>query len=851
MTIVSQVCGRIVGNPRFISDYRAITTQSILQNANLGSFAPLEEDVIQRLLQSAALLAQSSDEEWRLMAYRITVGALAYGGILGGVPETARLILARLGNYPAIGFAFGDKKEPSTLPPSVFYEIVGRRDDNTVGIGDRFAVLTNMQKAVWDAISAGGSLALSAPTSAGKSYVFLSYIEHLKHDIPGSRIIYLVPTRALITQVANDLRENADQSFGVATVPIVMGSEAAVSPVYVLTPERLQVLFHTALDLTFDVAIVDEAHLIGDGSRGVVLHRVLHELQRRNPKAQFLFSSPQVRDPGVFGSVVGSDGVKVIKTTDTAVAQNILLLKGDAIETRRIRVFLWERGQQTALAEIETGIPLYNSADRLVYLGWMLGATSQSLIYAEGPAACEEIALKIKDLRDSSREAPDGKPVGDAAAKARSELSAFAKESVHSTYVLADTVGSGVGFHYGRIPALLRNAVEEAFAAGVLDYIVCTSTLLQGVNLPARNIFMQNPYKGPEKPIDPVDFWNLAGRAGRLGKDFQGNVFLIDYEEWESAPLSGPRDEPVKPSLESTVIESSADLLEFVGAQDRPTGQQPLLEAAFAKLLSDYKHGRLSEALNRMVGISPARRAEIEEAIKGADSQITVRVETLDATPQLSGYRQQGLYDYMVKKIKEKGPAYLIPLHPSSDWNEALNKLRPVFARVHRYLELQPGNHHRYWAPLALRWMRGDPLPRIIDSAIQYHSAQGRKRSNRTVIREVLTEVESDLRFRYVNLLGCYTAVLKQALLDTGHPSFISSIPALTLYLELGAASQTMVQLISLGLSRHTASVVANLSVNRDMDAAAARAFIARLNPEATGLSSFLTRELTRIRAAL
>ncbi len=164
----------------------------------------------------------------------------------------------------------------------------------------------------------------------------------------------------------------------------------------------------------------------------------------------------------------------------------------------------------------------------------------------------------------------------------RKNLAAFAKEAVHPSYVLAETVEGGVGFHYGRIPPLLRSVVERAFADGHLNYIVCTSTLLQGVNLPARNVFMQNPHKGEENPIESVDFWNLAGRAGRLGKDFQGNVFLVDYDEWESSPLSGLKDEPIKPSLEVTLTDSSAELLEYIAATDRPSGKNPNLEAAAA-----------------------------------------------------------------------------------------------------------------------------------------------------------------------------------------------------------------------------------------------------------------------------
>ena len=83
-----------------------------------------------------------------------------------------------------------------------------------------------------------------------------------------------------------------------------------------------------------------------------------------------------------------------------------------------------------------------------------------------------------------------------------------------------------------------------------------------------------------------------------------------------------------------------------------------------------------------------------------ANAKIAIETSTLDESPQISGYRQQELYAYMRGKIAEKGPDYLIPVHPSAAWNDAIYKLRPVFARVHKYLELKSGNSHRYWAPL-------------------------------------------------------------------------------------------------------------------------------------------------------
>jgi hypothetical protein len=60
-----------------------------------------------------------------------------------------------------------------------------------------------------------------------------------------------------------------------------------------------------------------------------------------------------------------------------------------------------------------------------------------------------------------------------------------------------------------------------------------------------------------------------------------------------------------------------------------------------------------------------------------------------------------------------------------------------------------------------------------------------------------------------------------------------------------------MIHLMSFGLSRHTANIVADTTINRDMDQASARRFLHGFNPESAGLSPYLAREVRQISGAL
>lgn len=852
MNAIDDLCHRISSNINFKQEYAELTKTGLQGTLGLGAPYQFDDSALKRLTQAAAIFSQSAAISNRRKAYRIAIGALRFQDTHNGIAEVIRLLFARLGNYPASAFAFAGLVLPKTINRDAFFEIEGHKADNTIVIGGTEAVLTDTQRDVWTNLQSGKSLAFSAPTSAGKSFIFKAFIKDIKDRYNGNDIVYLVPSRALIAQVANDLTDNREEAFySVITIPVKIESKKIQSPIYVLTPERLQILFYNYPETRFDVVIVDEAHLIADGSRGIILHSALQELQNRNSNAQFLFSSPQVSDPSVFGHVIGQKNLSVLKTKDSPVAQNIILLRGNDIETNRTKVNLWSDGDEIILGEITSNINLYSSADRLIYLSYFIGRASQSLVYANGPGSCEDISKKISLLIQEEVENQDGMSevihIPEDISQRRRALSDFAKEAVHSSYPLVQTVLNGVGFHYGKIPSLLRQAVEEEFENGSLNYIVCTSTLLQGVNLPAKNIFLSNPTTGEDHPIRSVDFWNLAGRAGRLGRDFEGNVFLVDYSDWGSAPLNGAVDEPIMPALEEILLKRPEEFVRYIAQVDTPTGHQQDLESAFAKLFKDYRNGQIDQTLGNIPNLGDETKGVIKAALSGVTSLIELPAETLDASPQINGYRQQELYKYMIEKITEKGPEYLLPLHPSGDWGKVINKLRPVFARVHRYLELKPNNTHRYWAPLALRWMRGDPIPVIIDSAIAYNISIGRRRSDPPIIREVLHDLEAGLRFRYVKLIGCYISVLKRALTDSGHENFVSRVPALVLYLELGAASETMVSLMGLGMSRLTASKVANVTINRDMDIEEARRFLRNTNFAQNGLSPFLLREIQKL----
>ena len=67
----------------------------------------------------------------------------------------------------------------------------------------------------------------------------------------------------------------------------------------------------------------------------------------------------------------------------------------------------------------------------------------------------------------------------------------------------------------------------------LIRFVVCTSTLAQGVNLPIRYLIVTSIYQAGDR-IKVRDFHNLIGRAGRSGMHTEGSILFVDPEVYEN-----------------------------------------------------------------------------------------------------------------------------------------------------------------------------------------------------------------------------------------------------------------------------------------------------------------------------
>ncbi|CAE7193765.1 POLQ [Symbiodinium natans] len=92
--------------------------------------------------------------------------------------------------------------------------------------------------------------------------------------------------------------------------------------------------------------------------------------------------------------------------------------------------------------------------------------------------------------------------------------------------VLAKTVLRGVAYHHAGLTTDERSLLEAAYRKGILRCLCATSTLAAGVNLPARRVIIRSMKVGRD-PLDAVRFRQMAGRAGRVGFDTEGECIVM------------------------------------------------------------------------------------------------------------------------------------------------------------------------------------------------------------------------------------------------------------------------------------------------------------------------------------
>nr|WP_127881948.1 DEAD/DEAH box helicase [Pseudomonas carnis] len=828
-----------------LAELRAVGIRSTLRSASesVAITGPkLGDHTLARLLSSASVFAKAKDESSRDLAQQIAVFA-SLASSEDAVHQGAVHILSDLGNFP--GLTKLEAGETSVLGFQTYMRRALLKELNSVEMAGKKVSLTEFQLDVWNSLKSSVATAISAPTSAGKSYVVL---EHLCESVIAAErftALYIAPTRALLTEIQGKLERRLSEfasTLRITTIPVLDPTDRP-KQIYVLTQERAQLLL-SSVDIAdaIDLIVVDEAQAMGDDSRGMILQDALEKVKDSNPMARFLFLAPGASGFQLIGDSVGLLNLDVRETSLSPVVQNRISVRFPLENEHLIELNLVTPKKLEPIGSyiFKRGFAL-NEDGKLAAVAEELGSSGRSLVYATGAKNAEDLSGLIAFNR----------PTKDS--KALSDLAKFIEQHIHSKYSLAHFVRKGVAFHYGNMPSLLREGIETTFRDGQLDYLCCTTTLFQGVNLPARNVFIDTPTRGNKgEALDEASLWNFAGRAGRLGEEVVGNVFLVNYENWDTQPLTERKPFAMKVAFKDT-IEADFDAVIKVldsashDAQDderRPADER--VTAAAGLVLFRSAQGSLDTLLGRPnIVLTSEQKTSLSNSATHARVALGLPESVLTSSWMLDPVALASLLQRLRHGVKKGEFSILLPVNPSSDSYLVYNS---IIRRLYKHLggfnlSGEEGRRTRGYVShvtvTALKWMRGEPLTQLVKEAVKFQLGKATKSSKNnpdqavidTAIRNMFILVEQTVRFKLVQWAKAYVDLLRFVLAEAGRNDLVPLVYDFSLALELGVSTTTGRSLVEFGLSRITASAIAALITDSSLTPDQVREWI-RSQPE-------------------
>jgi DEAD/DEAH box helicase len=847
----------VATSERFNQIYRSLLVADVQQQ--LGRFFPgrrfVDEQDLAYALSVATRLSLSGNGNTAegaidaRRAYEVAVRSLNFSnGSTPTVRAVCDLILSRIGNFPALRL-LEKQSDPGVKQVDPFLELemlVRQRENRLTGTGSE-TILTDFQVRLIRALETKRSVSVSAPTSAGKSFTLeIELLRRLKDD-DFYVAVFLVPTRALIRQVTFDLikilRQHDLNSVPVISAPTTPENVTEIRKlIYVLTQERLATLF-TSDKATpqIDTIVVDEAQEIGTPNRGQTLERVLAIALNRFPSVRLFFSSPLRSNPELLLQLFGRepDGEAFVEHL-SPVTQNIINIHtvNRALKTARMELVIDK--DVAPLGHVELPFKF-----RGKYLGKIAfhftNPEDSSIIYCNDPGTADKVALDIAEEIDENTDDEE-----------LSDLASFLRQEVHPQYRLAAFILKGIAFHYGNIPQIIRGRIEELLRDHKLRFVCCTSTLLQGMNLPAKNIFVENPSKGRGKPMQKGDFWNLVGRAGRLSSELQGNVFCVYGKDWEP-DVTSDKLARIESAFDVALREQTPALLQFV--KDPPESPESKAlswaEQTYARIYSDFVASgkRVTDSTAVVDQMTKELFSQIDEQSasfrKTLPDQLFVnnfyvhpaRLETLAVFFR----SQEDLLRWIPGSPHEKG---------------SFARFTSIFEKLEELILRTGTARYRYLAPLAVKWMQGQSLKDLIAEKIEYEQTRSQTPGAfhdvdkvNDLIRGLFEDVEKELRYTYVKYMRLYTDVLRAVMVQRGLVPESEKLLPIHLFLEYGAANETLINLMATGLSRTSALLFKfALRLRDDLTMSDCQGYLDRMNIDRTEMPALCKAEIRLLR---
>lgn len=409
----------------------------------------------------------------------------------------------------------------------------------------------------------GTSAVVQMPTSAGKTKSIELIIRSAFLSERANLAIIVAPFRALCNEIKNDITiAFSGEDIEVNEFSDVMQIDEADNILEILdlnetnktilisTPEKLYFILkqfpHLAANI--DLLIYDEGHQFDSGKRGVTYELLLASLKTLvSDHVQTILISAVIGNAEEINEWLNPEkGIVVEGSTLTPTYRTVGFtswsdtlgqvkfinpMNPDKEEFFVPRVIESQELELNPREFKRRAFPDKNNVNSIaLFLGLKLSNQGSVAIFSGTKTSVVSMCDYI--VNSYSRNLAIDKPISYSDEKEITKLITLYKMNLGNNNEQSKAVELGILTHHGNLPQGLKLSVEYALQQSLAKFVICTSTLAQGVNLPIRYLIITSVYQAGTR-LKVRDFHNLIGRAGRSGKYTEGSIIFANNELYD------------------------------------------------------------------------------------------------------------------------------------------------------------------------------------------------------------------------------------------------------------------------------------------------------------------------------
>ncbi len=407
-----------------------------------------------------------------------------------------------------------------------------------------------------------GNMLICAPTGSGKTNVaMLTILREIGKnrdpstgavDLDAFKIVYIAPLKALVQEQVGNFGKRLEP-YGIKVSELtgdrqLTKQQIAETQIIVTTPEKWDVITRKATDLSYTnlvrLIVIDEIHLLHD-DRGPVLESIVSRTIRKTEQ-----TGEPVRIVGLSATLPNYRDVASFLRVDPK--SGLFHFDGTFRPCPLRQEFIGVTDKKPIKQ-----LKMMNDITYHKVIEHVGKNRNQMLVFVHSR---KETAKTAKYIRDKALELETINQILKHDAGTREVLSEAANSANNTD--LKDILPYGFGIHHAGMSRADRSDVEDLFAAGHIQVLVCTATLAWGVNLPAHTVIIKgtqvySPEKGSWVELSPQDVLQMLGRAGRPQFDTYGEGIIITTQSEIQYYLSLLNQQlPIESQLASKLVDN-------------------------------------------------------------------------------------------------------------------------------------------------------------------------------------------------------------------------------------------------------------------------------------------------------